>query len=400
MVSVIPRRGTRYPSIRIRAAGKDTGQRDRRRLRLRDVFGAQLQLRRAALAERLHERAADDFVHERLIAEPDFRFRRVHVHVERVGRHLDEEMHFRTALLDRRLAIRVDDRVRDRAILDDAPVDEDVLRPARRTLLRQRGDEPGELQPARVLFQLQQIAALAVDLIQAIALGQRRRALEHRAARARQREADGGVRERELRDDFRHLRRLRGIRFEKLAACGQVVEQIVDLDERALRGGRLGDAGDRAAVHADLGAALLASRTRAQHEVRHRRDRRQRLAAKSERPDGRQIVGVPDLARRMPFDRQPRIIRLHPFSVVLDADLLLAAELDVNREAPRAGVDRVLDELLDDGGGALDDFAGGNLIREIRGETSDFAHIRSAKASRSFSPESLALLQSRKPSRP
>ena len=108
-----------------------------------------------------------------------------------------------------------------------------------------------------------------------------------------------------------------------------------------------------------------AARARPQHEVRHRGDRRQRLAAEAERQDGRQIVGSPDLARRVPLDRQPRVLRLHPFAVVLDADLLLAAELDVDREPRRAGVDRVLDQLLDDRGRPLDDLAGGDLVGEI-----------------------------------
>ena len=41
-------------------------------------------------------------------------------------------------------AVGVDDRVRDRPVLDDAAVDEDVLRAARRPLLRQRRDEAGQ----------------------------------------------------------------------------------------------------------------------------------------------------------------------------------------------------------------------------------------------------------------
>ena len=49
----------------------------------------------------------------------------------------------------------------------------------------------------------------------------------------------------------------------------------------------------------------------------------------------------------MPLDGQLRIVGVHAFSVVFDADLFLAAELDMNREAPRPGVDRVLDQFLD-----------------------------------------------------
>ncbi len=76
----------------------------------------------------------------------------------------------------------------------------------------------------------------------------------------------------------------------------------------------------------------------------------------------------------MTLDGQPRIVRLHAFAVVLDADLLLAAELDVDRQAPGAGVDGVLDQLLDDRRRPLDDFAGGDLIGEVLRETGDFAH--------------------------
>ena len=87
-----------------------------------------------------------------------------------------------------------------------------------------------------------------------------------------------------------------------------------------------------------------------------------------------------DLAGGVPLDRQPRILRLHPLAIVLDPHLLLAAPFDVDGQAARARVDRVLDQLLDDGGRPLDDFAGGNLVGEIGGETMDFAHLLGVRA--------------------
>ena len=127
----------------------------------------------------------------------------------------------------------------------------------------------------------------------------------------------------------------------------------------------------------DAGAA----RARAQREVRHRGDARQRLAAEAERRDALEVVGAADLARRVPLDRQPRVLRLHPLAVVLDANQLLAAELDGDRDAPRAGVDRVLDQLLDDRRRPLDDLAGGDLVGEVRragGESSPSTQIQPA----------------------
>ena len=97
--------------------------------------------------------------------------------------------------------------------------------------------------------------------------------------------------------------------------------------------------------------------------MRDRRDRREGFAPESERRDGRQIVGAADLARRVPLDGQTRILRIHPLAIVIDPDQLLATQFDDDRQPPRTRVDGVLDQLLDDGGRPLDDFAGGNLIR-------------------------------------
>ena len=108
--------------------------------------------------------------------------------------------------------------------------------------------------------------------------------------------------------------------------------------------------------------------------MRHGGNRRQRLATKTKRANRSEIVRPPDLAGRVALDRHPRVFRLHPLAIVFHADLFLAAELDVDLQPPRAGVDGVLDELLDDGGGTLHDFAGGDLVREIRWETVDFTH--------------------------
>ena len=41
------------------------------------------------------------------------------------------------------------------------------------------------------------------------------------------------------------------------------------------------------------------------------------------------------------------------------------------RDAAGAGVDRVLDQLLDDRGRPLDDLAGGDLVGEVRGQPVD-----------------------------
>jgi len=83
------------------------------------------------------------------------------------------------------------------------------------------------------------------------------------------------------------------------------------------------------------------------------------------RSSGLEIVGAPELARRVPLDRQPRILGIHPLAIVFNAQQLLSAELDRDRDALRAGIQRVLDQLLDDRGRTLDDFACSDLIRQV-----------------------------------
>jgi hypothetical protein len=83
----------------------------------------------------------------------------------------------------------------------------------------------------------------------------------------------------------------------------------------------------------------------------------------------------------MPIQAQARILGIHAVTVVLDANQLLTAVFGGNRDADRASVDCILDELLDDRGGPLDHFAGGDLIREVVGKPSDAAHRAKITAS-------------------
>src|SRR6185369_5760372 len=93
-----------------------------------------------------------------------------------------------------------------------------------------------------------------------------------------------------------------------------------------------------------------------------------------ERGDRAEIIGATNLARGVPLDRKPHIFRPHPLAVVFDPNRLLAAELDRDADAPGPGVDRVLDQFLDDRCRPLDDFAGRDLVRKVAGQNVDAAH--------------------------
>ena len=264
--------------------------------------------------------------------------------------------------------------MRDGPVLDDAPVHEDVLGSANRPLIAEGRDVAVNLEPSGFLPQLDQVEPLPEELKEALARTIRGRTLEELSSTAAQRETDLRIPQRHLRDEAGDLRGLRGVRLEKLAARRKVVEQIGDLDRRAFRRADLPLGRDRAAVDPYFRAGRAPARARAQHEMRHRRDARQRLAAEAERSNRTEVFRARDLACRMTLDRQTRILRIHPLAVVLDAQQFLAAELDRDDDARRAGIERVLDQFLDDRGGTLDHFTGGDLIRQVHGEPVNTSH--------------------------
>ena len=128
---------------------------------------------------------------------------------------------------------------------------------------------------------------------------------------------------------------------------------------------------DRAAIDAHAGRAFGVHVARDDFEARHRRDRGQRFAAKAQRGDGAEIVGGGDLAGGMARQRQRELVGGNAAAVVAHARESHAARFDFHLDASRAGVEAVLDQLLDDGGRALDDLAGRDLIDEVIVEDAD-----------------------------
>ena len=79
----------------------------------------------------------------------------------------------------------------------------------------------------------------------------------------------------------------------------------------------------------------------------------------------------------MPLDREPRVFRRHPAPVVADEQALDASAPDLDLDPRCAGVERVLDELLDDRGRPLDHLAGGDPVDHLPGKATDFRHLAS-----------------------
>src|SRR2546423_1583399 len=79
------------------------------------------------------------------------------------------------------------------------------------------------------------------------------------------------------------------------------------------------------------------------------------------RRDAVQVFRASDLARRMRLEGEYGVFARHPFAIVGDGDSAATPLIDLDDDPPRAGIERVLDELLDDGRGPLDHLAGRDL---------------------------------------
>ena len=113
---------------------------------------------------------------------------------------------------------------------------------------------------------------------------------------------------------------------------------------------------------------------RGQREAADAGDAGQRLAAKSHRGDGRQVLGALDFAGGVAFQRKQRVVAAHAGAVVGHADEAAAAGPDFHGDFPGLGVEGVFDEFLDDAGRPLHHFAGGDLVGDLLGEEFDAVH--------------------------
>ena len=110
-------------------------------------------------------------------------------------------------------------------------------------------------------------------------------------------------------------------------------------------------------------------------DLAHCGDGGQRLTAKAHGADGLQARLIMELGGGMAHEGNAGVLGRHALAVVLDTDIGRAAVADFDGDTVGARVKGIFHELLDDGGGALHHFAGGDHIRHMRGEYVDFGHM-------------------------
>ena len=92
------------------------------------------------------------------------------------------------------------------------------------------------------------------------------------------------------------------------------------------------------------------------------------LPAKAFRRKRKQIVGRLEFGGGVAFKTHPRILRAHPRPVVQHLNGRAPGIHHVHFNRRRASIDGVLDQLLHDRRGSLDDFASRNLVGNVVGQ--------------------------------
>src|SRR5258705_4066551 len=113
---------------------------------------------------------------------------------------------------------------------------------------------------------------------------------------------------------------------------------------------------------------------RGDRQARDGGDGGKRLAAEAQGGDAFEIGERGDLAGRVPGEGERQVLARDAGAVVLDLDAPHAAFVERHADRARAGIEAVLEELLQDGGGTLDHFAGRNLGDEKLRQHADGAH--------------------------
>ena len=108
--------------------------------------------------------------------------------------------------------------------------------------------------------------------------------------------------------------------------------------------------------------------------MRHGADGGQRLTAKAHRADGLEPLRIVQLARRVAQKRDACVLGRHAAAVVGHAQVGRAAAAQLHRHGAGPGVERIFHQLLDHGGGTLNDLARGDQIRKMRRENLNIGH--------------------------
>ena len=181
-----------------------------------------------------------------------------------------------------------------------------------------------------------------------------------------QQKTDRRPRQRRARHQLGDVPHLRRRRLEELAPRWRVGEQVHDLDARTGCGTGGAHLFDLAAARQHLCAAQIARAAGDERRGRHSGDAGQGLATKPESGDVKEIVHARDFTGGVAREGAHGIVGVRALAVVGDGDEPDAGIFQLDANVAGAGVERVLDQLLDHRGRPLHDFARRDLVGDLR----------------------------------
>ena len=317
----------------------------------------------------------DKLVHAASIPEAHLGLGRVHVHVDDLRRQFKEQRKGRMAVVVQHVTIGFADGMREQLVAHEAAVDEQVL-----------GIAPGPRagRQARQAIQTQ----ISGGFVEGAGGGGELRAHHRQHARlpvaSRQafrhppvvdeREGHAGMRQGQPADHAFAMGIFGGRGLEELASGRGIDEQVAHLGHGALReDGRLRCANP--AVERGGPPGMPSRCHPAGHlQARDGGDTGQGLAAKAQAGDPFQIVEAGDLAGCVTGQRQTQVVGGDAVAVIRDPDQADAALLQIDADVARAGIEAVLDHLLERRGGPLHHLARGDLRDQEVGQQADRRH--------------------------
>ncbi len=277
-----------------------------------------------------------------------------------------EEQHVRRlAVAVQHVGVRLADRVGDDLVAHEAPVDEEVLRVAAGAGVSGPGGEAGEREARRLDAHLDRVGGEVVAEHPGGALARPLgRQVREAPAVVGEREGHGRARQGDARERLVAARELGGLALQELAPGRRVEVELLDLD-RGARGerGRL-EGRDRPRLAGDAPGVALPGPAAGDGEPGNGPDRGQRLAAEAQGGRPLQVLDCRDLAGCKAGDGQCKLFGLDAAAVVGHAQPPHAAVHEVHRDGLGIGVEAVLEQFLQRGGGPLDDLARRDLIDE------------------------------------
>ena len=163
-----------------------------------------------------------------------------------------------------------------------------------------------------------------------------------------------------------HIVRLGKVLFEELHTCRCVVKQVTDNEGCTLRAARRRIFRDLSRLQMQVQTLQCTGLLGHQIHAGDGGNRRECLAAKSERADAFQILLRADFAGRMAAEGNRCVLCAHAAAVVRDAQIGDAAVLQLDGDRSRTCVNRVFDQLLADGRRTLNNLTGCDQIRHMR----------------------------------